>query len=147
MEVYEILERGLALIEKGWIPGKLWDGKGGFCALGAVAVTVGDRTLLGVGAATGTVTIGVLLTPEMTAAVNALNRAIEDPVPYDPYNQKSFRSDDPDTFGRVAAVSNSGKDAAIALFQRAIRNEKARVGVPLGQPAVRRDLSPSEVAS
>lgn len=123
-EVYEILERALALIERSenWCQGVLKKGDASYCAVGAVNFSASG---------------GIVHKSEVQdqnppwrfaydRAINAINRLAE---------AAGYSSEDWPTGGVQPAIAYFNNDHShaevVALFQEAIRAEKAKAGVPL----------------
>jgi hypothetical protein len=105
--VSQVLRKAREIMEMGWAYGTRDDGEGHHCALGAIGKASGD-----------------IYSPD-DEAIEAVAKHIPRNLPHDPVN--CFH-DDP--VGWVARFNNTqGKDATLALFQRAIEAEES------GQPA------------
>ena len=112
MKTYEVLEKALALIEdeKNWAQGN-WGLHGGpSCAVGAIARTLGHGTIIEAG---------------KTAAAGALEAVAPD----------APEGWDDGEGGRVEFFNDKRSHAeVVALFQTAIRNEKAGAGATVQLP-------------
>lgn len=118
MERYKILERALVEIEKGWC--RIWreDSQGNVCAVGAL-----ERAVY------GKVDYADIDPYELPATLG-LTQLVK---------AKRFRFVSPDfpelTLDGIDDVNDRlGRDAVVALFQEAIRNEKAKAGIPVDLP-------------
>jgi hypothetical protein len=116
VKTYEVLEKALAELEKGWCSRQREDGDGNVCAIGALGRAVHGFV--------DNWHSSYELADDY--GLNAL--VIEKQIPRpNPEDQAQFGPHE-----SIEEVNDDyGKGMVVALFQEAIRNEKAKEGVPV----------------